>query len=322
MGIHSPSIALAEQPSLLEHEVALVGAEVFGQIETVQPLAGGSNPDVFGIQGALGRGVLKFFPAGSRLGEFEAASMRRASDAGLPVPAVLAEGTVETEVDHRPWIAMEYAAGKSMHEVARTRAEKMIALRSIGRMVAELHGKSQPVSPGFWRQVDTDAAGQPVWRFTDWHDYISQMEETLHAKVDVLSTAGLTAQEIDAVMQNISEYKHEEPDTTVFCHADLRLDHVNVDADNKIVSVIDWGSAQANGPEREFSKPLTLDDRPMIDGYAEAAGVPRHEIYERVRRMQMAHLPALVIFNIVKNRPHALHSRLADLRNLIRHQTM
>ncbi|GEM_PF-5919032 len=308
---------MSEQPSLSSQEVTLAGTEIFGPVETVVPLSGGSNPDIFSIQGTFGRGVLKFFPTGSRLAEFEAVSMRRASDAGLPVPAVLAEATVETEVGHRPWIAMEYAAGRPADVVARSRTDQEIALRSIGRLVADLHSLSLPNPTGYWRQIDTDAVGEPVWRFASWQEYLTNMEETLHDKAAILSKAGLTNQEINAVMQNVSEYKQQAPDTTVFCHADLRLDHVHVDDDNKIVSVIDWGSAQANSPEREFSKPLTTDDAPMIDAYAEASGASKHEIYERVRRMQLAHLPALIIFNVVKHRPHAMHARVTDLRHLM-----
>ena len=317
MAIYSPAISLAERPSLSRHDVAQVGSDVFGAVGAVKPLTGGSNPDIFSVQGDAGNGVLKFFPEGSRLAEFEAASMRRASDAGIPAPEIFGEGVLETEAGDRPWVAMEHAAGKPLSELVQSDSDRESTLRSIGRLIAELHMNSRPAPEGFWRQTDTDDDGKPVWRFSGWHEYLTNMEETLQDKAGTLSASGLTNAEIGIIMKNISEYKSMSPETSVFCHADLRLEHVGIDQDNKIVSVIDWGSAQANSPEREFSKPLTVDDSPMIDSYAESFGTPKKELHERVRRMQLAHLPALVIFNVEKNRPEDTLDRVTEVRSLI-----
>lgn len=316
MAIYSPSIGLAEQPTLDAFDVARVTDELFGDMVECQPLSGGSNPDVFSVESYSERGVIKFFPEGSQQAGFEVAGMERARQAELPLPRVLGQGVLATEVGDRPWLAMEHASGRPMSEFNLSLSEKQRILHSLGSTVARLHTQETAGLDGFWRQTGSDN-GRATWRFNTWHDYLGHMQETLENDAPYLSVAGLSTAEIDAVLASTAEYRHMPPSRSGYCHADLRQEHVYLDSSKNITSIIDWGSGQANAPEREFSKPLTGHDEPMIAGYARVAGISRTELDERVRRMQIAHLPALVIFNVKKNRPEDARARITELRRVL-----
>lgn len=316
MAIYSPSIELAEQPTLYTTDVARATDELFGDVVQCRPLSGGSNPDVFSVESHSQRGVVKFFPAGSYQAEFEAAGMERAWQAEVPLPRVLGRGVLATEMGERPWLAMEHASGRPMSEVNLSLSEQRIVLHSLGNTIARLHTQDAEGLDGFWRQTGSDN-GHATWRFNTWHDYLGHMHETLENDAPYLSAAGLSTAEIDVVLTSTAEYQHMPPSRAGYCHADLRPEHVYLDRDKNITSIIDWGSGQANAPEREFSKPLTGDDEAMVKGYAEVSGVPHSELGERIKRMQIAHLPALVIFNVKKNRPADAQARIAELRAVL-----
>jgi len=316
MAIYSPGISLAEQPTIHAAEVKEVASEEFGEKLHVEPLTGGSNPDVFNVRGSLGRGVLKFFPEASKQADYEVASMERSRDAGLPVPAVLGHGALETQTGYRPWFAMEHASGRPMTEAGLSMSEETVILRSLGRLLAKLHSPEQPTPDGFWRQTGVKE-GRPTWQFSTWYDYLGHIGETLEDNADYLLKAGLTPNEVEKILANVAEYRLEPPHRAVFSHADLRKNHVYVDDTHQITSIIDWGSGQANTPEREFSKPFTTDDEPMVEAYATAAGWSKEELTARIRRMQTAHLPGLVIFNVKKGRMEDAHDRAQEVKQLL-----
>lgn len=317
MAIYSPSIELAEKPTLHNEEVTRAATDMFGDGSQWEPLSGGSNPDVFAIDGKLGRGVMKFFPKDSRQAEYEVASMERAQEAGVPVPKVLGRGVLETVAGQRPWFAMEHIDGRPMSEVKLTAGEETTVADAVGRYLGRLHAPSQPTPDGFWRQVGIDG-NRPVWHFKSWYDYLGHIGETLESNTDHLQTAGLTSNEIDAILSNVAEYRTMPPDRPIFSHADLRKAHVYLNSNNDVTSIIDWGSGQANGPEREFSKPFGDNDEPMIAAYASASGQPKDELKERIRRMQTAHLPGLAVFNVKKGRMSDAYDRVHEVRRLLK----
>jgi Ser/Thr protein kinase RdoA (MazF antagonist) len=314
--ITNPSAMELPPPSTLsEAEITGVASGLVGADPSHEPLYGGSNPDVFRIAGSLGRGVLKFYAVGSQQAEFEAYSMERARSAGLPVPSVNGMDVVETADGKRPWLAMEHAVGRSVESLDLATHEEAAILRSIGRLIADLHSPSQPTPDGYYRQTGL-IDGSPTWSFKTWDDYLHFTGERLSGDAKFLYEAGLSVTEVDKVLDNIPGYSAMGSLQTVLTYADWQMVHVYVDEDLRVSSIIDWGSAQSNSPEREYAKSLCSNDEPMIDAYATASGIPRAELDERILRMRISHIPGLVISNMKRGRVEVAHDRVNDFRRL------
>lgn len=316
MSTYSPSINLPPQPTLSGPEIAVVTSELFGRSISSEPLAGGSNPDIYRVDGTDGRGVVKFYPAGSGQAEFELYGMERAIDAGVPIPSPLRTGVLDVAGVERPWLAMDLASGRPMSERPLNFSEEEIVAGSVGRLLADFHSPSQPTPDGFWRQTGMQD-GKPTWTYPTWSAYLANMHETLTNETGQLIAAGLSKGEIDAILRSTAEFQEMPPSRPILSYADLRREHVFTDDDLNVTSIIDWGSVQVAGREREFSKPFSNADEALVSAYVAASGCSREELDRRIRYLRIAHLPALAVFCIRHGWTQLAQTRVREVKQLL-----
>jgi aminoglycoside phosphotransferase (APT) family kinase protein len=138
--------------------LAALGVDDASRIELAT--GGWSTTRVWQVERPGARLALRLFPPGARAAAGrEAAAMRAAAAAGLPVPGVRAEG----EWEGRPALLLDWCAGRPLVDELRARPLSAWALgRALGRAHARLHAIEAP--PGLPGWIDWPGPPAPALR--------------------------------------------------------------------------------------------------------------------------------------------------------------
>jgi len=194
-------------------------------------------------------------------------AMGLARDAGIPVPALLGRGPIESaDGGVRDAMVIAAATGTQLSELLPTLTsdDRRLVMHNIGTTVAELHavgtpGVGRPDPAGVWPAVEDEAAR-----------YLGECRR----QIAYLERAGLARVEIDAVDQLIGT----SPDTPtranpVLCHGDLHAAHVFLD-DHRVTGIIDWGLWHGGSIIDDLSSMSMVHDQGDVDAILAAHGPP------------------------------------------------
>lgn len=215
--------------------VALIEHETRSSVGDLRRLTLGDENEVYEVRLDAGPALYaRIRRPGEGTFESEIWAMDRARSAGVPVPHLLAVSEIVTEVGPRSIMLIASSAGRQLSAVlpALTAKQREGALTNVGRALTVLHSVT---TPGVGRP---DADGN----WPDAHEARRAFIVERTGQRDHLATAGLTAAEVEAVMEQIGQ-SPDTPATTdpVLCHGDLHADHVFVDDDLEVCGIIDWG---------------------------------------------------------------------------------
>jgi len=241
-------------------------------------------------------------------------AMDQARDHGVPVPTIIGLDRVEGNGGDRPAMVITQAPGRQLKDLLPLLdpADRGSALTDLGRVLARLH---QVRTPGVWRPGDDGTWPDPV---EGRRGYIRDRR----AEHDQLVAAGLTAAEIERTLEFLDLSPNPPEDDFVLCHGDVGPEHVFVDADLRVSSLIDWGmwhGGSVLGELAYLSTTFSPDDFAVVlegHGYDPTDDDLRRRIALSVASLQIGHIAHHVNINDPEGIEHnvvSLRRALADL---------
>ena len=171
----------------------------------------------------------------------EAWAMERCRAEGVPVPDVYGIETVTVADQSHDVMVVQHAPGRPLHEIeaALTERERARVWAGVGAVLSSIHR----VKVGGFYLMHADGS----WDFPDWESIMRSAVEGRNADASDLLRAGLTESEVDRLLAILAVMPTFPAPGAVLCHADLRAEHVFVDDQLQVCSVIDFGYFQG-GP--------------------------------------------------------------------------
>ncbi|GAB3752030.1 phosphotransferase family protein [Microlunatus parietis] len=204
----------------------------------------------------------------------EAWAMEQARAGGVPVPEVLAVERLETPDGERAAMVLREAPGRQLRYVLPTLSpeRRATALTGLGRALRILHevampGTGRPDDHGRWAEPEPDRRRYQA----------AVADDTQH-----LITAGLSAAEVDSVLEFVRSDVVPLEDPPVLCHGDLSAEHVFVDPELSVTGLIDWGMWNASSAEADLTLIGILFPEPDLAAVAAGHGL-RGDAEFRVR---------------------------------------
>ena len=214
---------------------------------------------------------MKLFPGvwdGPASHAAEAAANDALAGSGLPVPAIVARGTLYDDdgdaTDEWPWpfLVFEEAPGTPLAEADLSTEARLVLAEDVGVFLRRLHALPPPTGR--------------------WDRYLEVLERRkVQVPDDDLRRHGhLAPHLLDAIPAYLERYPdevrfdvHAAP---AFVHADLHHDHLFLDpASGHLLAVIDWGDVLEGDRWYDFGALVTGSfhgDRRMIDACYDAYG--------------------------------------------------
>ncbi len=208
------------------------------------------------------------FPAGVVLkasAEFsvrlEADTARRAKEAGIPAPAILAEGS-DDRLPGRDWFVMSKASGQPWESVTQSDVQRAKTLDDIGHTFALLHSvKMRGYGP---LTLKPDLSGHyPSWSSWLRAALLSWGQPLVHEGYLPSNFMSMTE---DVLRALVSEIDNIPPS---LLHGDLGDREVFVDpVSGAVTAIVDWGGALAGDPLYDFARFVAGgpadDERPAL----------------------------------------------------------
>ena len=206
------------------------------------------------------------FPAGIVLkasAEFgvraEANAARYARDAGVPVPAILAEGR-DDRLPGQDWFVMSRADGQAWESVAQSDVHRAKTLDGIGHAFALLHSvKLRGYGP-----LTSDLIG----RFPSWSGWLHA--ELLSCSQPLIQAGYLPPNFMDTADDVFRVLAPELDNVSAsLLHGDLGDREVFVDpVSGAVTAIVDWGGALSGDPRYDFARFVAGgpadDERPTL----------------------------------------------------------
>jgi hygromycin-B 4-O-kinase len=234
---------------------------------------------VFAVNHVEGQFVVRISPDPERIKVFkkELWASRKAREAGVPTPEVLAVGN---DAVSEPYMITRRVTGSEATHVP----NRSHIVQEMGEYAAIINSIR---TNGFGSNFDW-TSGRPD---LTWDSYLEN-EFALEARLHTLLTNNLlTEAQSKEVLHILTDAKTRQRNTSLN-HTDLRLKNVIVDEGGDIVAIVDWEECLSTlAPEWELSialHDLTIDEKhAFIDGY----GLSVHQIEEMA--------PLIKAFNIL-----------------------
>ncbi|WP_157973744.1 phosphotransferase family protein [Desertihabitans aurantiacus] len=206
-------------------------------------------------------------------------AMRQAREAGVPVPQVLLETSVETSTGRRPAMVVASAPGVALAQLLPrlSTTDRAMVLANLGRVLARLHSVR---TPGVWRP---DHAGS----WPDPHELRRDFVARRLAERPHLVAAGLSPTEVERIVALLGDSPDVPPLTGfVLCHGDATPDHLFIDTDLRVSSVIDWGMWHGGSPVGDLGSVASwAHSEPDLDALLAGYGTPLdRSLRERLAR--------------------------------------
>jgi aminoglycoside phosphotransferase (APT) family kinase protein len=169
--------------------------------------------------------------------EQEAWAMSHARSLGVGVPEVFDVRQFEIAGQHHDVMVLQKVNGKPLSEISNLEPPQLRHVcKQLGLMLEKL--RNSTISGfGF-------AKGNQAWEFVDWQGYVDSTLEWRQTDAPSLVQAGLSENEVSQLLGIVGEIKSQEDQKPVLCHGDIGLDHLFVNDNLELVSLIDWGLCQ------------------------------------------------------------------------------
>lgn len=176
-------------------------------------------------------------------------AMQEVSHRGVPVAAILAQGSVVERDEVISYQVQEKLAGEPMDSLlAQGRIGRDQSLRlteQAGELLAAIHS----VSAFGWGRITKPSCGI-YGSFEQWMLAIQEDAEKLGTALAQFNT--LKVPRFEEVWQTLCHLASFAVRTPVLLHYDLTPDHIFVDSDERIAGVIDWGAVHSGDPVRDL----------------------------------------------------------------------
>jgi Ser/Thr protein kinase RdoA (MazF antagonist) len=195
--------------------------------------------------------------------DHEAAAMAQAGRHRVPVPDVLGLETLTTPDGPRAAMLVAAAPGRQLAGLLPDLSpdHRRMIMTDLGRVLGILHSIAMP------------GVGRPDEQ-GNWADPIDDHRRDLadcQTATEHLPAAGLTSEEVERVRHELAEYPYDEP---VLCHGDISPWHVYVDADLRVVGLIDWGLWHAGSALAELATEMIKNTEQDFAAIAAGHGGP------------------------------------------------
>jgi aminoglycoside phosphotransferase (APT) family kinase protein len=169
--------------------------------------------------------------------EQEAWSMSQARSLGVSVPEVYDVRQFDIAGKIRDVMVLQKVDGKPLSEVSNLDLTQLRQVcKQLGSMLEKL--RSSPVN-GFGFAKENQG-----WEHGDWQSFVDSTLKWRQTDAPYLVQAGLSEGEVSQLLAIVNEIKVTENQKPVLCHGDIGFDHLFVNDNLKLVSLIDWGMCQ------------------------------------------------------------------------------
>ena len=176
-------------------------------------------------------------------------AMQEVSRRGVPVAAILAQGSVVDRNEVISYQIQEKLTGEPMDsllaqgKVERHRSERLT--EQAGELLAAIHSV-----PTFgWGRI-TEPQHGTYESFEKWMLALQEDSEKFDKALAPFNALGVPR--FAEVWQQLCYLKSFAIPTPVLLHYDLTPDHIFVDSDDRITGVIDWGAVHSGDPVRDL----------------------------------------------------------------------
>src|SRR6185436_6633686 len=178
---------------------------------------------------------------------------------GVPTPEILEAGN---EVIPYPYMVSRRVRGQA----ATNHPERLVILRELGRYAALINSIS---TTGFGSVFDW--SNNQLSRNATWRDYLTE-ELRLETRLGILKKHRMLSPQKLKVLRTTVERAGKRSLKPTLNHGDLRLKNVIVNAEGKIIAIIDWEDCMSNlAPYWELSlalHDLSIDEKQeFLQGY-------------------------------------------------------
>jgi aminoglycoside phosphotransferase (APT) family kinase protein len=188
--------------------------------------------------------------------EQEAWAMSHAKSLGVSVPEVYDVRQFEIAGKTHDVMVVQKVTGKSLSEVSNLEpSELRHVCKQLGSMLEKL--RTSPVG-GFGFAKENQG-----WEFDDWQSFLDSTLQWRHTDAPDLVQAGLSEKEVSHLLAIVNELKAIKNQKPVLCHGDIGFDHLFVNDNLELVSLIDWGMCQ--GGSRALDVAVFLMYNPDIE---------------------------------------------------------
>ncbi len=215
---------------------------------------------VFAINHVEGQFVVRISPAGDKLESFEKElrASRKAREAGVPTPEVLAVG--QDPMSEPYMITRRVTGSEASHN-----PKRMHIVHQLGEYAAIINSIATSGSGADFEWTETGNTNGT------WDSYLKN-EFELEKRLQILSSNGILSEVNLKELEHVVASAKSKAVKTSLNHSDLRLKNVIVDEGGDIAAIIDWEECLSTiAPEWELSialHDLTIDEKQaFIDGY-------------------------------------------------------
>jgi aminoglycoside phosphotransferase (APT) family kinase protein len=241
---------------------------------------------VFLVYHREGEFVVRISPDPTRINAYikEQWAVNQARAAGVPTSEILEAGN---EVIPNPYMVSRKVRGQD----ATYHPERLLILRELGHYAALIN--SIPTT-GFGSVFDW--SNNQLSRNATWRDYLAE-ELRLETRLQILKKHRMLSPPKLKELRSILERAAKRSSKPTLNHGDVRLKNTLVDANGKIVAIIDWEDCMSNlAPHWELSlalHDLSIDEKQeFLQGY----GLSEKKL--------VAMAPVIKALNLINYAPH------------------
>jgi Ser/Thr protein kinase RdoA (MazF antagonist) len=208
------------------------------EIAEVSPVKQGYANEVYSIKTKEGQDIIVRIQQQGVTGfEQEAWAMSHARSLSVSVPDVYDVRQFEIAGKTHDVMVIQKVDGKPLSEVPKLEPSQLqYVCKQLGLMLEKL--QSSTVSGfGFLKE-------NHQWEFDSQQKFVEATLEYRKSDVLYLVQAGLSEKEALQILAIVSEIKSQNNQKPVLCHGDIGFDHLFVNDDLELVSLIDWGMCQ------------------------------------------------------------------------------
>lgn len=176
-------------------------------------------------------------------------AMQEVSRCGVPVAALLTQGSVVEREEVIRYQIQEKLAGEPMDVLLGQGKIGCVRSKRLAEQASELLAAIHSVSPLGWGRITTPGHGA----YASFEKRMHALQEDAEKFDNALAPFNdLGVPRFADVWQGLcylASFAVREP---VLLHYDLTPDHILIDGDGRIIGVIDWGAVQSGDPVRDF----------------------------------------------------------------------
>jgi aminoglycoside phosphotransferase (APT) family kinase protein len=210
------------------------------EIAEVLPVKQGYANEVHSLKTKKGQDIIvRIQQQGVTDFEQEVWAMSHARSLDVPIPNVYDVRKFEIAGQPHDVMVMQKVGGKPVSEIPNLEPSQLQHIcGQLGLALAKL--QSSTVNGfGFLKE-------NHKWEFDNWQSYVASNLQWRESDAPYLVKAGLSEKEVSQLLDIVGEMKSGDHQKPVLCHGDIGFEHLFVNDDLELVSLIDWGMCQGS----------------------------------------------------------------------------